>query len=35
MRGVTRRSGWGYVLMVVLLAVGAQSVHGWAGGSRR
>lgn len=35
MRGVTHRSGWGYVLMVVLLAVGAQSVHGWSRGARR
>lgn len=31
MRGVTHRSGWGYVL----LAVGAQSVHGWSRGARR
>ncbi len=35
MRGVTHRPGWAYVLMVVLLNVGAQTVHGWARGVRR
>lgn len=31
MRGVTHRPGWVGVLMVVLLNVGAQTVHGWSG----